>query len=261
MKPLVALIACSCLCAGALADAGSDATVPAYVRAAVADAARPESDLALDPMRRPAEVLAFAGLKPGDRVADFMPGNAYFTRLLSRIVGDEGIVYAFVPSQQLANCSPDETAGTAELARDLRYRNVTVIEALTGRFGAPEQLDLVWTARNYHDLYDTFMAPTEIGAFNRAVFRALKPGGVFLVIDHAASAGSGLRDTETLHRIDPASIRREVLAAGFVLESESGLLRNPADSHALKVFDPAIRHRTDQVVLKFRKPAAAGVPR
>ena len=254
MKPLVALAACSCLCAGALADAGSDAAVPAYVRAAVADAARPESDLALDPMRRPAQVLAFAGLKPGDRVVDFMPGNAYFTRLLSRIVGDEGIVYAFVPSQQLAHCSPDETAGTAELARDLRYSNVTVIEALTGRFGAPEQLDVVWTAQNYHDLHDTFMAPTEIAAFNRAVFRALKPGGVFLVIDHVASAGSGLRDTETLHRIDPASIRREVLAAGFVFESESDLLRNPADSHALKVFDPAIRHRTDQVVMKFRKP-------
>jgi predicted methyltransferase len=91
-------------------------------------------------------------------------------------------------------------------------------------------------------------------AVNAAIFRALKPGGVFLVIDHVAQAASGLRDTETLHRIDPDTIRAEVTAAGFVLESQSDALRNPDDAHLKPVFDPAIRHRTDQVVLKFRKP-------
>ena len=125
------------------------------------------------------------------------------------------------------------------------------------RFAVPERLDLVWTAQNYHDLHDTFMKPTDIAALNAAIFRALKPGGVFIVIDHAAESGSGLRDTETLHRIDPQSIREEVTAAGFVFEGESAVLRNADDSHLLRVFDPAIRHRTDQVVLKFRKPGSA----
>lgn len=107
----------------------------------------------------------------------------------------------------------------------------------------------------YHDLHDSFMKPLDVAALNAALYRALKPGGVLIVIDHAAEAGSGLRDTETLHRIDPASIRAEVTAAGFVYEGESTVLRNPDDSHTLLVFDPAIRHRTDQIVLRFRKPA------
>jgi predicted methyltransferase len=119
---------------------------------------------------------------------------------------------------------------------------------------------MVWTAQNYHDLYDPFMQPIDIAAFNRAVFRALKPGGVFLVIDHVAAAGSWLRDTDTLHRIDPEAIRTEVTAAGFVLEAQSDLLRNPEDAHALPVFDPAIRHRTDQIVYKFRKPLRVAHP-
>ena len=254
MRLPIALIACAWLCGDACAETSSDPSTPAYVRAAMNDAARPASDVHLDSLRKPAEMIVFAGVKPGHRVADFMPGNGYFTRLLSRVVGPTGHVYAFVPTEQLAHCAPEETAGTAALARDQRYRNLTVIEAATERFAAPESLDLVWTAQNYHDLHDTFMGPTDIAVFDRAVFRALKPGGVFLVIDHAASPGSGLRDTETLHRIDPESIVAEVRAAGFVLESQSDALRNPADSHALRVFDPAIRSRTDQVVLKFRKP-------
>jgi predicted methyltransferase len=156
----------------------------------------------------------------------------------------------------LANCSPDETAGTKALSSDDRYGNVTITRAPTEEFTTPESLDLVFTAQNFHDLYDSFMGPSDVAAVNRAVFRALKPGGVYLVIDHVAAAGSGLRDTETLHRIDPQSIRDAVLAAGFVLEAESNELRNPADSHTLRVFDPAIRYRTDQVMLRFRKPAA-----
>ena len=89
-----------------------------------------------------------------------------------------------------------------------------------------------------------------------AIFRALKPGGVFIVIDHVAEAGSGLRDTDTLHRIDPAAIRRAVTEAGFVLEAESDALRNPDDTHRPRVFDPAIRGKTDQIVYKFMKPGA-----
>jgi predicted methyltransferase len=183
-----------------------------------------------------------------------MSGNGYFTRIFSRIVGPSGRVYAFIPAQQLANCSASETAGTRAFEHDARYGNVKVLIDAADRFALPEPVDLVWTAQNYHDLHDAFMKPIDIAAMNAAVYRALRPGGVYLVIDHAAEPGSGLRDTETLHRIDPESIRAEVTAAGFVFEGESALLRNPDDPHLLLVFDPAIRHHTDQVVLKFRKP-------
>jgi len=222
--------------------------------AALSDPARPAQEVRLDTLRKPAEVIAFAGLKSGDRVADFMSGNGYFTRIFSRVVGPTGRVYAFIPTQQLAHCSASETAGTKALGHDAHYGNVKVLIDAADRFAVPEPLDLVWTAQNYHDLHDSFMKPIDIAAMNAAVYRALKPGGVYLVIDHAAEAGSGLRDTETLHRIDPASIRAEVTAAGFVFAGESNVLRNADDLHELLVFDPAIRHRTDQVVLKFRKP-------
>ena len=237
-----------------LGPAATDGISPA---AALADPARPREEVALDPLRKPAAVIEFAGIKPGERVADFMSGNGYFTRILSQIVGPSGHVYAYLPSEQLARCAPQETAGTRTLVTEAHYGNVTLLTGAAAAFAVPEPLDLVWTAQDYHDLHDEFMAPTNVARFNAAVFRALKPGGAYLIIDHAAQAGSGLRDTETLHRIDPQAIRSEVTAAGFVLERESALLANPADEHTLAVFDPAIRHHTDQVILLFRKPGAA----
>jgi predicted methyltransferase len=243
------------LAAVTLARAAANPGIPDYVAAAIADPDRPAQQVELDRWRKPAEVIAFADLRPGDRIADFMPGNGYFTRIFSRIVGAKGRVYAFIPAQELDNCAPEETAGTKALEGDRRYGNVQVIIDAADRFEVPERLDMVWTAQNYHDLHDKFMAPTDIARFNAAIFRALKPGGVFVVIDHAAAPGSGLRDTESLHRIEPGAVVSEVTAAGFRLEAESNVLRNPDDPHLLAVFDSAIRHRTDQVVLKFRKPA------
>jgi predicted methyltransferase len=251
----------ACVGLALVARAGEQVGLPAQVSAALADDARPAAQVQLDRWRRPAEIIAFAGIRPGDRVADFMPGNAYFTRILSRVVGPGGRVYAFLPAQQLANCAPAETQGTRDLAADRRYGNVKVLIAAADRFTVPEALDAVWTAQNYHDLHDSFMAPINVARLNAAIFRALKPGGTFLVIDHAAAPGSGLRDTETLHRIDPDSIVAEVSSAGFVLEARSALLQNPQDTHELSVFDPAIRHQTDQVILKFRKPAAPATSR
>lgn len=250
---LLAAALCCALAAPALA-APAPAAQTAPLSTALSDPARPPQDVQLDALRKPAEVIAFAGLKSGDRVADFMSGNGYFTRIFSRVVGPAGRVYAFIPAQQLTNCSASETAGTRAFAHDTRYENVEVLIDAADRFAVPEPVDLVWTAQNYHDLHDSFMKPIDIAALNAAFYRALKPGGVYLVIDHAAEAGSGLRDTDTLHRIDPQSIRAEVTAAGFVFEGESAVLRNPDDSHKLWVFDPAIRHRTDQIVLRFRKP-------
>jgi predicted methyltransferase len=231
--------------------------VPAAVTAAIADPARPAEQVAHDAERRPGEVLAFAGIRHGDRVADFMSGGAYFTRLFSRIVGEEGRVYAFLPEEQLKNCAPAETAGTRAIAGDAHYGNVKVLRAPVERFSTPEPLDLIWTSLNFHDLYDSFMGPANVPQVVAALFRALKPGGVLVVVDHVAQPGSNVRDTESLHRIDPEAIIRTVTAAGFVLEAESNVLQNAADNHELVVFDPAIRGRTDQVVLKFRKPREA----
>jgi predicted methyltransferase len=199
-------------------------------------------------------MIAFAGVSSGDKVADFMPGNAYFTRILSAVVGSSGHVYAFIPTEQVKNCPPREFAGTEAIAHDPGYGNVTVVTRSVADFRIPKKLDVLWTAQNYHDLHDSFMGPADVAALDKTFFNALKPGGVFLVIDHVAESGSGLRDTESLHRIDPASIQREIEAAGFVLEAQSDVLRNARDDHTLAVFDPVVRGQTDQVVFRFRKP-------
>lgn len=234
-------------------SAYADTQIPAAVTAAVADPRRPTDQVQLDPARKPAQLLAFAELKAGDRVADFMPGNAYFTRIISDVVGSNGHVYAFLPTEQLANCAPTEVAGSRALEHDPSYANVSVLSATTDEFNLAS-LDVIWTAQNYHDLHDSFMGPANVAALNRAFFKALKPGGIYLVIDHVAEAGSGLRDTESLHRIDPLRLRKEIEAAGFRLDAQSDLLRNLKDDHSLSVFDGRVRGRTDQVVYRFRKP-------
>ena len=232
--------------------------VPADVAAAVADARRPAAQVKDDATRRPGLALAFSGVKSGDRVADFMPGNAYYTRILSRVVGATGHVYAFIPEEQVAHCAPAEIVGTRAIQHDPAYANVTVLTRPLAHFHLPEPLDLLWTAQNYHDLHDTFLGPANVAALNNAFFNALKPGGVFLVIDHVAEAGSGLRDTETLHRIDPIRMRVEIESAGFVFDSQSDILRNDDDDHRRTVFDSFIRGKTDQVIFKFRKPGGVG---
>jgi predicted methyltransferase len=189
-----------------------------------------------------------------------MSGGAYFTQLFSHIVGPQGRVYAFLPTEQLAHCSPEEVAGTRALEHDGRFANVSVLSGPVASFRPPEPLDLVWTSLNFHDLYDSFMGPADVPQVLRALFDALRPGGTLLVIDHVATAGSRLRDTETLHRIDPEVIVRTAEAAGFRLEAHNDLLRNPRDAHTLRVFDPAVRGHTDQAILKFRKPPAATTP-
>jgi predicted methyltransferase len=235
-------------------SAHADTEIPAAVTAAVADPRRPADQVKLDPARKPAQLLAFAELKAGDRVADFMPGNGYFTRIMSDVVGSNGHVYAFLPTEQLANCAPSEVAGTKALDHDPSYANVSILSAATAEFRVPDKLDVIWTAQNYHDLHDSFMGPADVAMLNRAFSKALKPGGIYLVIDHIAETGSGLRDTESLHRIDPLRLRTEIEAAGFFLDAQSDVLRNLQDDHRLSVFDGRVRGKTDQVVYRFRKP-------
>ncbi len=226
--------------------------IPPNIAAAVADPARPEADRARDANRKPAECLAFAGVKPGDKVADLIPGQGYFTRLFSKAVGAKGWVYAFAPSD--IDALYKKHGITIPPPPDPNYTNVSFIHAPVAKFVAPEKLDIVWTSQNYHDLHDKFFGPADVPAVNKAIYDALKPGGVFVVLDHSAPKGSGLADTDTLHRIDEATVKKEVEAAGFKLVGESDILRNPDDPRTALVFDKSIRGKTDQFILKFRKP-------
>lgn len=250
MAGAAGLLALACALSTATAAPSGDP-----IAAALAATKRPAADVARDPARHPAELIRFAGIKPGDRVADYFPGGGYFDRLFSDVVGPKGRVYGFIPAEMARNCDPSEFAGARAIAREGRPNFVLVEQPLTG-FHPPQQLDVVWSSQNFHDLYDRFMDHADVGQAMRAVYRALKPGGVLVVVDHVAESGSGLRDTQSLHRIDPAAIRRQAEAAGFRFEASSDVLRNPADDHRLRVFDPRIRGRTDQVALRFRKPAA-----
>jgi predicted methyltransferase len=212
--------------------------------AILADPMRPEADRVRDSDRRPAELVAFAGVRAGDRVAELAPGGGYFTRVLSGVVGPDGRVYAMAgrPSpalQELAAARP----------------NVVVTVAEPGTIPAPEPVDLVWTTLNYHDFKNVKVGEGDgAAAINAAAFRALKPGGIYLVVDHDTAAGAGASQTSTLHRIEGALVKREVESAGFRLDAESDLLRHPADDHTIKVQETGIRGKTDQFVLRFRKP-------
>jgi predicted methyltransferase len=242
------------LAASSLALTASAATAPsAAITAAVADSNRPQADKDRDADRKPAEMLAFAGVKPGDKVVDFLPGAGYFTRLFAKTVGPKGRVYTLLPGE-LATRSQKAVDGQKALAQDQAYGNIVPLIQAVNAPSIPEKVDVVWTSQNYHDLHDAFLGPADVAAFNKAIFAALKPGGVYIVLDHVGEAGSGLRDTDTLHRIDPETVKKEVEAAGFVLEGQDDALRNTADNHTLKVFDPALRGHTDQFVFKFRKP-------
>ncbi|MBC7769675.1 MAG: class I SAM-dependent methyltransferase [Phycisphaerales bacterium] len=224
----------------------------ANIVAAVADTRRPQADRDRDAMRRPAEILAFAQIEPGDRVGEIFPGGGYFTRLFAVAVGEEGRLYPTI--------RPDGSAGEYEtpvLPIAAEYPNAVMARTPYDALAYPEPLDVVFTAQNYHDMALTAYSLGDRNATNRTAFAALKPGGIYIVIDHSAVAGAALEtNAETaLHRIDQAIVRREVEAAGFVFDGESDVLRNPADTRTTNVFDPAIRGRTDQFVLRFRKPA------
>jgi predicted methyltransferase len=244
---LAATLMLTATCAGA-------ASIPDNIAAAVADGSRPDADKTRDANRKPAETLAFTGVKPGAQVAELLPGGGYFTRLFSKAVGSGGHVYALVPAP-LTNAPadvPDFAARVKAIAADPNYANVSVVVEPFSQLAVPVPVDLVWTSQNYHDLHN--FPGLDVGIFNKMVFDDLKPGGIYLVLDHTAEAESGDRDTKTLHRIDPETVKKEVLAAGFVFVGSSNLLRQPSDNRSLKVFDPSVRGKTDQFILKFRRP-------
>lgn len=228
--------------------------VSAALAAAVADSARPDSDATRDADRKPEQTLAFSGIKPGDQVADYVADSGYFTRLFSSVVGSKGHVYAVEPTAFFKYQSfPKAVAELQGYAVAHPNVTVTTAAALEG-LKFPEKLDLFWISQNYHDLHDEFMGPVDTAAFNKAVYSALKPGGFYVILDHSAALATPANVTETLHRIESSTVRREVEAAGFKFDSESSILANPADPRTAKVFDQTIRGHTDQFILKFRKP-------
>jgi predicted methyltransferase len=241
----------SVLAAAALGAGVAAAAVPAYLTAALGDTKRPPADSSRDVARKPAELLALAEVKPGQKVADFMMGSGYFTRILSPAVGPKGQVYAY----QSAEFVKFRAAyGTEQSSVVADYKNVVPLTAPLSAVGLPDGLDLVLTVQNYHDLHlKPFPAGTADGV-NKQVFKALKPGGLYLVVDHAALPGAPIETSDSLHRIDEAIVKKEVEAAGFKLVGEDRMLANAEDPHTANVFRPEIRGKTDQFVLKFRKP-------
>ena len=248
MKHAFAYAASLALATSGLAVSAWAQTPSKAVSAAVADAQRPAADTARDAARKPAQIVAFAGVKAGDKVAELMPGGGYYTRILAKTVGPKGHIYALVPTG-FANRPGGLDALNALAAQ---YGNVTVVPADLASFKLDTPVDVVWTTENYHDFHN---GPTaNIAGLNAAAFAALKPGGIYFIEDHAAAAGTGVTATSRLHRIDPAAVVSEAQAAGFKLDARSDLLANPADAHDKPVFDPSIRGETDKLALRFKKP-------
>lgn len=238
--------------------AGDPVTTPSV--AAVSNTAfldnpsRTASDREADPLRKPAEMVEFAGLTSGQTVFEMLPGGGYFTRIFALATGPDGRVVLY---------APDEMA-------DKPWKPVEAVEKLAAGMGDPRitathfpvagpvpedmagTVDLVWTSRNYHDFHN--IPGFDPIAYNAMVLDLLKPGGTYVVLDHSAPTGSGASATDTTHRIDAAFVKAEIEKAGFEFVGETDVLANPEDTRDVRVYDDAIKGRTDQFVLKFRKP-------
>jgi len=233
------------VCAGAAL-----AAPPAYLINAVADTSRPADDVKHDADRKPAETLAIAGVKPGSTVAELIPGGGYFTRILSNVVGPNGHVYGVLPASLASN--PRLAPGIAKFKEFTATHPNTELALVD--FPAPmaaKPVDVVFTAQNYHDFHN--FPGDGWKAINKSAYDSLKPGGVYLIVDHVGAPGTAATQTNTLHRIEPSVIKAEVEAAGFKLVQTSEILKDPADDHTKTVFDPSIRGKTDQIILKFKK--------
>ena len=201
------------------------------------------------------ELIRFARVDAGSTVIDVYPGDGDWTRLFSDIVGPEGRVYSFVPAE-VAHFKNDPVGLMRTLAKERGRANVDAVSAgLVAMPAATQPADVLWMHLFYHDLHTALIQDKGVtaDAFNRAVYARLKSGGRYVIVDHAAAAGSGASDSQSLHRIDPAFVRGELEAAGFVLDAESALLANKDDPHTIKVFDPSIKGKTDRFAYRFVK--------
>jgi predicted methyltransferase len=202
------------------------------------------------------ELIRFARVNAGSTVIDVYPGDGDWTRLLSDVVGPEGRVFSFVPTE-IADLKNDQVGRMRTLAKEPGRENVEAVSAdLVAMSEATLPADVLWMHLFYHDLHTTLIQTRGATAadFNRAVYDRLKPGGYYVIVDHAAAIGAGTNDAQSLHRIEPASVREEVEAAGFELDAESTMLANKNDPHSMKVFDPSIKGKTDRFAYRFVKP-------
>ena len=203
-----------------------------------------------------AELIRFSRVDAGATVIDVYPGDGDWTRLFSDVVGPEGRVYSFVPAE-VAHFKNDPVGLMRALGNEPGRGNVEVISAdLVAMPQTARPADVLWLHLFYHDLHTTLMQTKGATAaeFNRTVYKRLKSGGYYVIVDHAAAAGVGMSSAQSLHRIDPATVREEVEAAGFVLDAESTVLANKDDPHSIKVFDPSIKGETDRFAYRFVKP-------
>lgn len=225
------------------------------IHMAVAKSDRPEASRALDEGRKPAEVLAFLRLEPGMRAADLMTAEGYWAEIMGHVVGEEGAVIGYQPDAWYT----DEEALAAWSALETRSPAVSQSRYPFDRF-APEaeSLDFAIVNLSYHDLYwvsERFSIPmTDPRAYVAALYAGMKPGGIVGVIDHTGGEGDTREVVDATHRINPAVVRADFEAAGFVLEATSDLLANPEDDVTKSVFAPGIRGKTDRFIMRFVKP-------
>ena len=202
------------------------------------------------------ELIRFARVGAGSTVIDVYPGEGDWTRRFSDAVGPEGRIFSFVPAE-VSHFKTDPVGQIQALAAEPGRGNVEAVSAdLAAMPQVTPSADVLWLHLFYHDLHTPLIQArgSTAAAFNRAVYERLKPGGFYVIVDHADGAGTGSSDAQSLHRIEPAAVRAEVEAAGFVFDEQNALLANPDDGHSLKVFDPSIKGKTDRFAYRFVRP-------
>ena len=213
---------------------------------------RSEADRARDAGRKPADVIAFLGIGPGMNVIDVIAASGYYTEVLSLAVGSDGHVAAQNPAFVLEFREGANDKALNERLADNRLANVSRLDKEVADISSADgPFDAAITALNFHDIYNGFGEEAAVGSL-QVIYAALKPGGVFGVIDHQGIEGS---DNEALHRGLKADAVRVAEAAGFVVEGDSDLLHNPDDDMTQGVFAEGIRGQTNRFLLKLRKPA------
>ena len=249
MRSLAPLLAFVALAAPGAILAAAPSPISSVIAHAISDPARPADHREADALRKPAATLAFSGVRPGMTVGEFYPGGGYFTRMLSDVVGPKGHIYGIENDRWKAGVQ----ANNAMLAEG-RWKNVSMDAQPFGTVNFPRPLDLAWMTQNYHDMKIAKYGKVDTVAFDRAVYKALKPGGIFFILDHQGAPTLSDADIEKMHRINRDVVVKEVTSAGFKLAAEGKFLRRPGDDHTKSIFDPAIRGHTDQYALKFVKP-------
>jgi predicted methyltransferase len=224
---------------GLLIAAGC-ATTSADYASILSNSDRPQSERELDAARKPDQVLAFYGVKSGDKVADLWAGRGYYTAILSQVVGPQGVVYTV---------NPNSREEINQRWKGAKFANVRVADGPFDKLALPQDgsLDFVLIHLNYHDL-----APAAREPMNKRIFAALKHGGIYAVVDHSAKDGTGNEAIKTLHRIDKFQVIKEVTEAGFRLAKEGDMLRKPEDTRDFNVNKE--RNKDDRFVLAFQRP-------